>query len=62
MIWSLKWGEGSNGPMDGAGGVAQVVPMPLVVLCAEVMLSPVLLLLAPQKWQLGLGLFVSCCS
>ena len=35
---------------------------PLVLLCAGGMSSTLLLLLAPQKWQLGFGLFVSCCS
>ena len=33
---------------------------PLVVLCAGIMCSTLLLLPVPQKWQLGFGLFVSC--
>ena len=38
------------------------LPTPFVVLCAGIMQDTLLLLPEPQKWQLGLGLFVSFCS
>ena len=41
---------------SGLGGL----PILLVVLCAGITRGTLLLLLAPEKWQLGFGLFVSC--
>ena len=43
---------GRSGRRGGLGGL----PAPLVVLCAGIMRSSLLLLLAPQKWQLVCGL------
>ena len=47
------------GGLDWIGGSGGLPPA-LVVPCAGIMCSIVLSLLAPQKWQLDFGLFVSC--
>ena len=47
---------GGSGSKGGLGGL----PTPVLVLRAEIMHRTLLLLLAPQKWQLGFGLFVAC--
>lgn len=46
------------GPEGGLGSA----PTPLVVLSAGCVQSTLLLLLAPPKVAVGVGLFVSCCS
>ena len=58
--WSLKWSEGWGGSVVRAGGVAWVVsPAPRDALCRRSCTGPFILLQAPQKGQLGFGLFVS---
>ena len=43
------------------GGICDL-PTPLVVLCAGIVHSTLLLFPAPQKWQLGFASFVCYCS
>ena len=62
-IWAIKWGEGRLGPVLGCRAACEVCPAPwwcsvrgscIVPGCHS---STVLLLPAPQKWQLGFWSF-----
>ena len=53
---------GVGGRRAGSGHKGGLRWSALMVLCAGIMLSILILLLAPQKWQLVCGLFVSYCS
>ena len=59
-VW-WDWGVGGGGSMDQVEGDFGGLLTPLVVVWAGFMCSTLLLLPAPQKWQLGFGFFVSYC-
>ena len=54
-------GQGQIAGPGWKGGVGGL-PTPSEVLCAGIRHGALLFLLAPQKWQLGFGRFVSYCS